>query len=46
MLATDGVWEARNESGMMFGRAAVSDTIRNHLTASAREIMEAIFKQA
>ncbi len=45
VLATDGVWEARNESGQMFGRTAVYDIIRKNSKASADEIMEAIFSR-
>jgi serine phosphatase RsbU (regulator of sigma subunit) len=45
VLATDGVWEARNESGQMFGRTAVYDIIRKNSAASADEIMKAIFSQ-
>ncbi|MDX1707459.1 MAG: SpoIIE family protein phosphatase [Desulfobacterales bacterium] len=41
-IATDGVWEARNESGQMFGRKAVYEVIRNNATQSANDIMEAI----
>ncbi|MGD8901339.1 MAG: PP2C family protein-serine/threonine phosphatase [Desulfobacterales bacterium] len=45
VLATDGVWETRNESGQMFGRTAVYDIIRKNSKASADEIMEAIFSR-
>jgi sigma-B regulation protein RsbU (phosphoserine phosphatase) len=45
VLATDGVWEARNTSGQMFGRTVVYDIIRNNSAASANEIMEAIINQ-
>jgi serine phosphatase RsbU (regulator of sigma subunit) len=45
VVATDGVWEARNKSGQMFGRMAVYDIIRKNSAASADEIMEAIFSQ-
>jgi sigma-B regulation protein RsbU (phosphoserine phosphatase) len=45
VLATDGVWEARNECGQMFGRKAVYDIIHKNSAASASEIMEAIFSQ-
>ena len=45
VLATDGVWEARNKSGQMFGRTAVCDIIRNNHAATADEIMEDIIKQ-
>ena len=43
VLATDGVWETRNQSGQMFGRAAIYDIIRSNSTAGADDIMEAIF---
>ena len=45
VLGTDGVWEARDDSGQMFGRTAIYDLIREHSTASADDIMEAIFNQ-
>lgn len=45
LLATDGVWEARNKRGQMFGRTAVYDIIRNDSAAGANEIMEAIINQ-
>ena len=45
VLATDGVWEARNKSGQMFGQTAVYDIIRNNSAASTDEIIEAIFKE-
>ncbi len=45
VLATDGVWETRDESGQMFGRAAVYDIIRKNSAASAVLIMEAIFSR-
>ena len=45
VLATDGVWEARNKSGQMFGRTAVYDIIRNNSANDANDIMEAIISQ-
>ena len=45
VLATDGVWEARNKSGQMFGRTAVYDIIRNNSANGANDIMEAIISQ-
>jgi serine phosphatase RsbU (regulator of sigma subunit) len=45
VLATDGVWEARNKSGEMFGRTAVYDVIRNNSANVASHIMEAIISQ-
>ena len=45
VLGTDGIWETRNESGQMFGRAAVCDIIREHSASSAGKIMQAIAGQ-
>jgi sigma-B regulation protein RsbU (phosphoserine phosphatase) len=42
LMGTDGIWETRNQDGMMFGRAALYDTIRNYSTAGAAEIMSEI----
>jgi sigma-B regulation protein RsbU (phosphoserine phosphatase) len=42
LLGTDGIWEARNPSGKMFGKGAVYDVIRNHAAESADRIMNAI----
>ena len=45
VMGTDGVWEARNERGRMFGRRAIYDVIRHNSAAGAGDIMEAIFGQ-
>jgi serine phosphatase RsbU (regulator of sigma subunit) len=45
VMGTDGVWEARNERGQMFGRTAIYDVIRQNSAAGAGDIMEAIFDQ-
>ena len=45
VLATDGVWETRNEDGQMLGRSAMYDIILNNPAAPANEIMEGIFKK-
>jgi serine phosphatase RsbU (regulator of sigma subunit) len=45
VVATDGVWEARNKSGQMFGRMAFYDIIRNNPAAAANKIMEDIISQ-
>jgi sigma-B regulation protein RsbU (phosphoserine phosphatase) len=42
LLGTDGVWEASNQRGEMFGKARVYDTIRRHHHRSASEILEAV----
>ena len=45
VMGTDGVWEARNERGQMFGRKAIYDVIRDNSAAGAEDIMEAVFNQ-
>jgi len=45
VIGTDGIWEARNESDQMFGRAALYDIISNNSEATASEIMATIFDQ-
>ena len=41
VLATDGVWETRDESGEMLGRSAVYDIIRNNYAGGAEQILNA-----
>jgi len=45
VMGTDGVWEARNEKGQMFGRTAIYDVIRDNSAAGAGGIMEAILSR-
>jgi len=45
VIGTDGVWEARNDRGKMFGRTAIYDIIRSNSEAGVGDIMEAIFEQ-
>ena len=45
VIGTDGVWEARNDRGEMFGRTAIYDIIRSNSEAGVSDIMEAIFEQ-
>lgn len=42
VLATDGIWEARNPRGEFFGKARLRDLIRGHRDASSAAICEAI----
>lgn len=42
VIATDGVWEARNAQGDMFGKAALQDVIKRHAHRSAETICEAV----
>ena len=43
MLATDGILEARNPQGTMFGRDAIANIIRRNKTAGAKQILKAVF---
>ncbi len=45
VIGTDGVWEARNDGGQMFGRMAIKNIIREYSAAGADDIMDAIFSQ-
>jgi sigma-B regulation protein RsbU (phosphoserine phosphatase) len=38
-LSTDGIWEARNLQGKMFGKEPIYDIIRNNSSLSANEIL-------
>jgi len=42
VLTTDGVWEARNKKGEMFGRKRFKEIIRRHADAGAESIRLAI----
>jgi sigma-B regulation protein RsbU (phosphoserine phosphatase) len=41
-LGTDGIWEAHNPQGDMFGKEAIRNIIRQEAKASAADIQEAI----
>ncbi|MEJ2727836.1 MAG: PP2C family protein-serine/threonine phosphatase [Deltaproteobacteria bacterium] len=43
LLTTDGIWEARNPEGKMFGRQAIYQIIRQNSHAGAANIQNAIF---
>jgi len=43
-LSTDGIWEARNDKGEMFGKEPIYDIIRNNSSLSANEILDKIFE--
>lgn len=40
-FGTDGIWEARNPRGEMFGKHPLHDIIRQYARSSAREILDA-----
>ena len=42
VMATDGVWEARNPKGHTFGKAALRDIIRQNASRSAQDVLQAI----
>ncbi len=43
-IGTDGIWEARDPSGVMFGKERFKDVLRNNAEKTAQEIMEAVFE--
>jgi len=43
LLGTDGIWEARNLQGEMFGKEPIYRTIRQNHALSAKEILAGIF---
>ncbi len=43
MIATDGIREARNRYGEMFGNATLQTIIRRNATTSAAKILQAVF---
>lgn len=42
-IGTDGIWEARNAGGAMFGKERFKAVLRVHAGESAREIVDAVF---
>jgi len=45
-IATDGVWEARNPKGEMFGKSRLKEIIRAHATKPAKQILDAVIKES
>jgi len=43
LIGTDGIWEASNPDGEMFGKNRVQRLIRQNASASAKDIMQVIF---
>ena len=43
VLSTDGVWEAHNSNGEIFGKERLNEIIRQHAAKKAEEIIEAVF---
>ena len=44
IVGTDGIWEARNQAGEMFGKHRLHDVIRQNAAAGAEAILKAVFK--
>jgi sigma-B regulation protein RsbU (phosphoserine phosphatase) len=42
VIATDGIWEARNPEGEMFSKDRIHTIIRRHATKTANDIQDAI----
>ena len=45
LLGTDGIWEARNRQGSMFGKDPIFEIIRSHASKSAKEILDEILDE-
>ena len=44
VIGTDGIWEAHNPQGEMFGKARVHEVIRRHCQATAATIRDQLFE--
>lgn len=44
VIGTDGIWEARNERGEMFGKDALRETVRASAARAARDIGQAVIQ--
>jgi serine phosphatase RsbU (regulator of sigma subunit) len=44
VIATDGIWEARNPNGEMFGKDRLHKIIQQNASATAKEIQSAVFE--
>jgi sigma-B regulation protein RsbU (phosphoserine phosphatase) len=42
VLGTDGIWEAQNRAGNMFGKGALCEIVRRNADAAANELLDAI----
>jgi len=45
-IATDGIWEARNGRGEMFGKNRLKEIIRAHATEPAKQILDMVIKES
>ncbi len=44
VIGTDGIWEAVNEKGEMFGKAALKKLVRTHSGGSSAAILSAVIE--
>ena len=44
-IGTDGIWEAFNTAGEMFGKERYQDIIRTHAGKSADQILDAVYRE-
>ena len=44
LIGTDGIWEARNTKGEMFGKSTLYEILRQSPQATAAEILDAIIE--
>jgi sigma-B regulation protein RsbU (phosphoserine phosphatase) len=44
-IGTDGIWEAFNRKGEMFGKKRLRDIIRRHHLGSASSILNAVYEE-
>ena len=45
VIGTDGIWEARNRHGEMFGKDRFREIVRHHAKAKANEILDAVYSE-
>jgi sigma-B regulation protein RsbU (phosphoserine phosphatase) len=45
MMGTDGIWEARNPQGEMFGKERFKNIIRENAVQPAKDIIQAVIKE-
>ena len=45
MIGTDGIWEAQNRQGEMFGKERFKDVIRRYADQPAEKIIQAVMEQ-
>lgn len=46
VIGTDGVWEACNPKGEMFGKDRLREIIRAHSAEPAKQILDALIKES